>query len=62
MQPAGAVSVALSGKPYAGLALCSHDSTVAETALFSNVGFSAQGMIPDDMRVLESTLEIIEVA
>ena len=33
----GPVSVALSGPVYVGLAVCSHDAGVLETALFSNV-------------------------
>jgi TolB protein len=35
--PAGSVTVKLTGPTYAGLAVCSHDASVSETATFSNV-------------------------
>ena len=35
--PAGSATVNLKGAAYAGLAVCSHDATVSETAVFSNV-------------------------
>jgi TolB protein len=59
--PVGTITVNLKGTVYAGLAVCSHDSTVKETAIFSNVYFEASGMIPDDKRIVESTLETVNV-
>jgi Tol biopolymer transport system component len=55
------VTVPLAGSLYAGLAVCSHDTTTLETAVFSNVGFNAAGGFAEEERVLESTLEIIDV-
>lgn len=60
--PIATMSGELPGELYAGLALCSHDSTVSETALFSNVRFDPAGPTPDDKRIVESTLEVLELA
>jgi Tol biopolymer transport system component len=57
----GTVTVELTGDLYAGLAVCSHDSTTQETAVFSDVGFQKLEAIAQEQRVLESTLEIIDV-
>lgn len=46
---------------YAGLAVCSHDSTKKETAVFSNVQLENQGVIPDSSQILESTLETLDI-
>ena len=40
---AGSVTVSLPRRKYAGLVMCSHDSTVTETAVFSGVNFKASG-------------------
>jgi hypothetical protein len=37
LTPGGPVTVALSGPVYVGLAVCSHDANILETAVFSNV-------------------------
>ncbi len=60
-QPVGSVTVALQDSVYAGLAVSSHDAATPETAVFSNVGFEALGLVSDDARVVESTLEIVNV-
>jgi Tol biopolymer transport system component len=46
---------------YAGLALTSHDNTVTETAIFSKVEMDVRGVIADKERVVESTLETIDI-
>jgi Tol biopolymer transport system component len=53
--PAGAISVALTDPVYAGLAVCSHEANVVETAVLSNVQIENK---PAGFRKLESTLEI----
>ncbi|MCF8240943.1 MAG: hypothetical protein K9J16_06125 [Melioribacteraceae bacterium] len=60
MHPGGTISVEL-GNQYAGLAICSHDSTTYETAVFSNVFVDSKMLSEGTERVLESTLEIINV-
>ena len=59
--PVGTISIELRGDLYAGLVVCSHDSTVLETAVFSNVRFEETGPISNEKRVIESTLETIDV-
>jgi Tol biopolymer transport system component len=61
IHPAGTITVELKGTLYAGLVVCSHDSTVKETAIFSNIGYTPVGVVPDEKRVLESTLETIDI-
>lgn len=58
--PGGTISLQLS-KQYTGLAVCSHDSTTYETALFKNVECNTQTLPPGTERVVESTLEIINI-
>ena len=58
----GTVTLELRGDLCAGLAVCSHDSSVSETALFSNVGLEQTGPMSDDKRVIESTLEVLDIA
>jgi Tol biopolymer transport system component len=58
-QPIGSLSVVLKDSVYAGLAVCSHDDTVTETAVLSNVDFKSLGQAQAEERVVESTLEII---
>ena len=61
LHPIGTITIELTGNLYAGLAVCSHDSTALETAVFSNMGFAHTGRISPEKRVIESTLEVIEV-
>lgn len=58
-QPVGTVTVKLSDPVYAGLAVSAHDPKAEETALFTNVGIEERGAA--DSRVLESTLEVIDI-
>jgi regulation of enolase protein 1 (concanavalin A-like superfamily) len=60
-QPVGSVSLALTNPVYVGLAVCSHEANVAETAVFSNVKLEKQGVVAMNQRVLESTLETISI-
>jgi hypothetical protein len=59
--PAGAVCLALAEPVYTGLAVCSHNNTTAETAVFKNVGMKLKGVYSVEKRVLESNLEIIDI-
>jgi WD40 repeat protein len=61
LYPVGTISVELKGKLYGGLAVCSHDSTDSQTAIFSNVEFNETEKIPYENRIVESTLEIIDI-
>ncbi|MGA9365408.1 MAG: hypothetical protein WBW16_13670 [Bacteroidota bacterium] len=61
LHPVGTITIELKGDLCAGLAVCSHDSTVSETAVFSNVGFEETPSVSSKQRVIESTLETIEV-
>jgi TolB protein len=60
-QVVGSVSLALPDPVYAGLVVCSHDANTAETAVFTNVKFEKQGVVNMNQRVLESTLETINI-
>ncbi len=60
-QPVGSVSVALVDSVYAGLAVCSHDDTTTETAIFSKVDMKSLGIHKMEDRIIESSLEIISV-
>jgi len=60
-QPAGAVSVPLGDTVYAGPAVCAHDNSTTETAVFSDVQVECMGTCEDDERVVESTLETIDI-
>ncbi|MFZ1976816.1 MAG: hypothetical protein WAV76_02575 [Bacteroidota bacterium] len=61
VHPVGTVTLGFSGTLYAGLFVCSHDSTVKESAVFSDVQFSSKGFVPDDKRIVESTLETMNI-
>lgn len=61
LQPVGAVMVPLKDPVYAGLGVCSHDAARTATAVFSKVGFTNAGILTADQRVLESTLEVVNV-
>ena len=60
--PIGTVTMAMPGELYAGLAVCSHDSTTSETALFTGIKFKEMKPLPTEKRMVQSTLEIIDVA
>jgi TolB protein len=60
--PIATITVELQGDLYAGLAVCSHDSSVSESALFTDVRLDSAAPMPDEKRVVESTLEILDVA
>lgn len=57
----GTVTVNLPENVYAGLGVCSHDSTISETAVFSHLTFKEIGVIPMEQRAVESTLETIAI-
>ena len=61
MHPVGTITVELRGQVYAGLAVCSHDSTTKETALLTNVEFKLLGNSPIEKRIVESTLETLNI-
>jgi Tol biopolymer transport system component len=61
MHPVGTITVELRGQVYAGLAVCSHDSTTKESALLTNVEFKLLGHSPLDKRIVESTLEVFNI-
>jgi len=58
-QPVGSVSVALVDPVYVGLAVCSHDDTTTETAIFSKVKMKSLGTHKMEDRIIESSLETI---
>lgn len=60
-EPIGSLSVVLKDPLYAGLVVCSHDNSTSETAVLSNVEFAGIGQIKAEDRIIESTLEIIDV-
>jgi len=57
----GTINVDLGQEIYGGLLVCSHDSTTYETAIFSNVNVEESVSVPDEKRIVESTLEIIDI-
>jgi TolB protein len=61
LMPVGTVSVQLPEQCYAGLAVCSHDSTTLETEVFSGVKFAQSGLAALEKRAVESTLETIDI-
>ncbi|MCC6343708.1 MAG: TolB family protein [Bryobacterales bacterium] len=60
-EPVGALTVEMPESILAGLALSSHDNNAAATAIFSKVEMAVRGVIADRERVVESTLETIDV-
>jgi Tol biopolymer transport system component len=60
-QPGGALTVELPGTVHAGLAVCSHDAARAETALIRGVELTEDGPSAEKERVVESTLEIVDI-
>jgi Tol biopolymer transport system component len=61
IHPAGTITLELKGQLYAGLVLTSHDSTNVETALFSDVYQKNLGTAAADKRIVESTLEVMNI-
>ncbi len=61
LQPVGSISINLMDSVYAGLVVCSHDSTTKETAIFSEVKMDTFGIIPEEKRLIQSTLEVIDI-
>ncbi len=59
--PVGSVSVGLKDPLHTGLAICSHDDSTTETAVFSNVDMLYLGAHEDKERMAESTLETISI-
>ncbi|MBI4906657.1 MAG: TolB family protein [Acidobacteria bacterium] len=59
-QVVGALTVEMPGTVYAGLALSSHDNSVTETGVFSDVDLTSRPA--PEKRVVESTLETIDIA
>ena len=63
LHPAGgAVRLSFEEPFYVGLAVCAHDNTALEAAVFSNVELQAQVAAPGLKAVLASTLETVTVA
>jgi hypothetical protein len=60
-QPVGAVSLALPDPVYVGLAVCSHDAKVSETAIISNVTLKSRVAKANEKRVRETTLETVSI-
>lgn len=60
-QPGGALTVELPETVHAGLAVCSHDAARAETAVFTGVEMIEDGVVAEKDRVVESTLEIVDI-
>ncbi|MGQ9917202.1 MAG: TolB family protein [Bryobacteraceae bacterium] len=60
-QPGGALTVELPETVYAGLAVCSHDAARAETAVFTGVEVIEEGVVAEKDRVVESTLEVVDI-
>lgn len=63
MTPAGPfMRIKLSDPVYVGLAVCSHDNQVVETARFSSVEFQPKTIAADSKPVLHCSLEIVPIA
>jgi Tol biopolymer transport system component len=56
------VTVPLGDSVYAGLMVASHDPAVQEKAIFANMSFVENGRIAASARVLESSLETLDIA
>lgn len=59
--PVGSVCIALQEPVRAGLVVCSHDDTVQETAVFSDVESKSLGTFETKDRLVESSLETIDI-
>lgn len=60
-QPVGALTIEMPPKIYAGLAACSHDNAVSETAILKDVAVEHRGIVDAKERIVESTLETIDI-
>jgi regulation of enolase protein 1 (concanavalin A-like superfamily) len=60
-QPVGSLTVQVRDSVLAGLAVCSHDNSVSETAIFSNVRLEEKPAMAPEKRTVESTLEICDI-
>jgi Tol biopolymer transport system component len=60
--PVASLSVQLPETVYAGLAVCAHNPANIEIATFSNVVLRNDGVAAEKDRVLESTLEVVDIA
>jgi Tol biopolymer transport system component len=60
-QPIGALSIPMGAKIEAGLAVCSHEPNAKQTANFTNVALAEDGAVDEKRRVVESTLEVMDV-
>jgi TolB protein len=61
-QPVGSLKVPVPDSALVGLAVCSHDNSVSETAVASQVRFEARPAAAAENRTVESTLEVVDVA
>jgi hypothetical protein len=61
LQPVGALTVLLPEVVQAGLAVCSHDDKEKQTAVFTGVSMEEPGVVNPKARVVESTLETVDV-
>ncbi len=59
--PVASFTVQLPETVYAGLAVCAHNAANIEIATFSNVNLRNDGVVADKDRVLESTLEVVDI-
>jgi Tol biopolymer transport system component len=55
------ISVNLGNQVFSGLVVCSHDSTVKETAVFTDVEYTLTGKCDEKDRIEESTLETYDI-
>jgi TolB protein len=60
-EPVGSMTVKLTDPVYAGLAVSSHDGSITETAVFSNVTLENPGVVAMEDRMVESSLEIVSI-
>ena len=61
LQPGGALTVVLPERVYAGLAACSHDNGNVQTAVLRGVELEEDGVAAAKERVVESTLETVDI-
>jgi TolB protein len=59
--PVASFTLQLPETVYAGLAVCAHNPANSETATFSNVSLRNGGIVAEKDRVLESTLEVVDI-
>lgn len=61
LQPGGALTVALPEVVLAGVAACSHDEADVQTAVAANLEVEEDGVVAAKDRVVESTLEVVDI-